>query len=131
MSWRATVCGVAKSQLKRLSTHTHTHAQTLRILHFQFCCFHCVLQFVAIHCFKYFPLCSGTQLSNLKIVRSLEGLLLSLLFREVQNSLSFKFVWPTQPRTLLHAPCVRRYVHSSRKWCKLWRFFLLLLFFLF
>ena len=73
---------------------------------------------------------TGIQMAVLT-VQSLEGLLLSLLFREVQNSLSFKFVWPTQPRTLLDAPCVRRYVHSSRKWCKLWRFFLLLLFFLF
>ena len=86
-----------------------------------------VCSFVVIYCFEYFLLCSGTQLSNLKTVRSLESLLLSFLFREVQNSLSFKLVRSTQLRTLLHAPCFRRYFHSSRKWCKLWRFSLLLL----
>lgn len=129
MSRRATVCGVAGSTEATEHAHARACADTVNFTFSVLLLSLCVC-LLLIRCFKYFLLCSGTQLSNLKIVRSLEGLLLSFLFREVQNSLSFKLVWPTQPRTLLHAPCVRRYVHSSRKWCKLWRFFLLLLFFL-
>ena len=83
--------------------------QTLWTLHFQFCCSHCVCLFIVIYSFKYFWLCSGTQLSNLKIVWSTEDLLLSF-FKEVQNSLSSR---PTQLRTLLHIPCVRWYFYSD------------------